>query len=206
MDKTADKAAEIKLTDELVARVQQNDKRAFEQLFSLYHKRVVSAAYAIVRNQEDAREIAQEAFIRVYNNIAKYQPGTHFYTWIYHITVNLAIDRYRRKKTQHEVEFDNEFQKNYTQPDEVLPPSLGINPEKVFQQAELREQLNKALDSLSEKHRTLIVLCEIEELSYKEIAETLNIPIGTVMSGLHNARLDLQKALRHYVNCSDVKR
>lgn len=205
MDKSSDKTAEIKLTDELVAKVQQGDKRAFEQLFSLYHKRVVSAAYAIVRNQDDAREVAQETFIRVYNNIAKYQPGTHFYTWIYHITFNLAVDRYRRKKTQHEVEFDNEFQKNYTQPDEVIPPSLGINPEKVFQQAELREQLKKALDSLSEKHRTLIVLCEIEELSYKEIAETLDIPIGTVMSGLHNARLDLQKALRSYMNCSDIK-
>jgi len=191
--------------EEIIQRVLNGDQMAFTALFRRYRERILHAAFAIVHNQQDALEISQECFVRIYANLHKFQPGTHFFTWAYRIVRNLAIDRYRRKKTAGEVEFDNDYQRNFSRPEEVLPPSLGINPEKVYARAELREQITKALDSLSEKHRTIIVLREVDGLQYDEIAEVLGIPEGTVMSRLFHARSHLQAALKDYLDCSDIK-
>lgn len=190
--------------EELVLKIQSGDRAAFEQLYWRYKDRVMGIVYGVVHNRQDALEIAQEVFVRIYKNIDKYQPGTRFFTWAYRISYNLAVDKYRRKKTAHEVEFDNDFQKNFSQPEDLLPPSLGINPEKACERAELRAILTAALDALPEKQRTIITLREVEGLSYEEIASTLDIQIGTVMSRLHYARLRLQCALRKYTECSDI--
>ena len=144
-------------------------------------------------------EVAQESFVRVHRNIQRFQADTKFYTWIYRITVNLAIDVIRRRKKNQEVEFNTEFQKNITEAQPLSPSRLGVNPAQVYLQKELCEQLEIAMNSLSEKHRTIIVLRELEGLSYSEIAEILDISIGTVMSRLHNARLNLQAALSTYL-------
>lgn len=193
------------LTDEqLVLKIQAGDRAAFEQLYWRYKDRVIAVVYGVVHNRQDAFEISQEVFLRIYKNIHKYQPGTRFFTWAYRIAYNLAVDKYRRKKTAREVEFDNDFQKNFSQPDGVLPPSIGFNPEKACECAELRQQLSAAMGALSEKQRTIITLREVDGLSYEEIASVLDIQIGTVMSRLHYARLNLQAALRTYLNCQDV--
>ena len=155
-------------------------------------------------SEPDAVEISQEVFVRIYKNIDKYQPGTRFFTWLYRITYNLAVDKYRRKKTAREVEFDNDYQKNFSSPEDVLPPSLGINPERACERAELRQQLTQAMDELPEKQRTIITLREVEGLSYEEIASVLDIQIGTVMSRLHYARQRLQNNLRKYLECQDI--
>ncbi len=191
--------------EEIIQCVLNGDQMAFAALFRRYRERILHAAFAIVHNQQDALEISQDCFVRIYANLHKFQPGTHFFTWAYRIVRNLAIDRYRRKKTAGEVEFDNDYQRNFSRPEEVLPPSLGINPEKVYARAELRDQITKALDSLSEKHRTIIVLREVDGLQYDEIAEVLGIPEGTVMSRLFHARSHLQAALKDYLDCSDIK-
>ena len=191
--------------DQIIVRVQQGDQRAFEVLFRRYHTRLLHASYAIVHNQQDAREITQEAFVKIYTHIARFQPGTNFLTWAYRIVHNLSIDRYRRKKTAREVEFDSDYQRNFSRPEEVLPPSLGINPEKVCASHELREQIAKALDALSEKHREILILREVDGLQYDEIAEVLGIQTGTVMSRLFNARKNMQAYLRDYLECHDIK-
>lgn len=190
--------------EQLILKIQSGDDEAFEQLFWRYKDRIIAAVYAIVRNRQDALDITQECFVRVYKNIHKFQPKTKFFTWAYRIAYNLSIDRYRRKKTSKEVEFDNDYQKNFAHPDDLMAPSLGVNPERVYARAELGEQIAKAMDNLSEKHRSIIILREIDGLSYNEIAETLDIQVGTVMSRLHHARLNLQKALKSYINCDDV--
>ena len=190
--------------EKIIKLVQEGDQQAFAALFRRYRERIIHAAFAIVHSQQDALEISQECFVRIYANIHKYQPGTHFFTWAYRIVKNLAIDRYRRKKIACEVEFDNDYQRNFSRPEEVLPPSLGINPEKVYARAELRDQIQKALDSLSEKHRTIIVLREVDGLQYDEIAQVLGIPEGTVMSRLFHARNHLQAALRSYLDNKDI--
>lgn len=194
------------LTDEqLVLKIQTGDRAAFEQLYWRYKDRVIAIVYAIVHNQQDALEISQEVFVRIFKNIEKYQQGTRFFTWVYRIAYNLAIDKYRRKKTAREVEFDNDFQKNFAQPEGVLPPSIGFSPEKAFECSELKEQLTAAMNTLSDKQRTIITLREVDGLSYEEIAAVLDIQIGTVMSRLHYARLNLQNALRAYIECKDVQ-
>ncbi len=193
-------------TDEqLVLKVQAGDKAAFEQLYWRYKDRVIGVVYNIVRNHQDTLEISQEVFVRIYKNIDKYQPGTNLFTWIYRIAHNLAIDKYRHKKTAKEIEFDNDYQKNFSRPEDVLPPSLGINPERAFERVELREKMTAALNELTENQRAIITLREIEGLSYDEIAVALDIPIGTVMSRIHYARLKLQNSLRGYLDCKDVK-
>lgn len=194
------------LSDEqLVVRLQAGDKAAFEQIYWRYKDRIIAIVYGIVRNREDACELTQEVFARIYQHIDKYRLGTSFSTWAFRIANNLAIDKYRRKKTASETEFDSEFQANYTAGDGVLQPPVGLNPERACQCAELRSQIAAALDTLSEKQRAVITLCDIDGLSYKEIADVLNIQIGTVMSRLHYARINLQAALRHYVENRDIK-
>ena len=196
---------EVPTDEQLVLKIQAGDKSAFEQLYWRYKDRVIGVVYNIVRNHQDTLEISQEVFVRIYKNIDKYQPGTNLFTWIYRIAHNLAIDKYRHKKTAKEIEFDNDYQKNFSQPEEILPPSLGINPERAFERQELREKMSAALNVLSENQRAIITLREIEGLSYDEIAVALDIPIGTVMSRIHYARLRLQGALRDYLECKDVK-
>ena len=127
------------LTDEqLVLQIQNGNREAFEQLYWRYKDRIIGVAYGVLRNQQDALEVTQEVFVRLYNNIDKYQPNSHFFTWVYRIAHNLAIDRYRRKRTASEVEFDHEFQLNYTTSDIPLAPSLGIDPERSAERSELR--------------------------------------------------------------------
>ncbi len=192
--------------EELILKVQKGDRAAFEQLYWRYEKRILQVVYGYVRNKEDAVELTQEVFVKVYQNISKYQPGTKFFTWVYRIAANASIDRIRRKKTAREVEFDNDYQKNFSQPEEALSPSLGLNPELATVHSELREHLAAAMDSLSPKHREIMTLREIEGLSYDEIANLLDIQIGTVMSRLYYARLHLQSALKAYVECSDISK
>ena len=193
------------LTDEqLVIRVQNGERAAFDQLYWRYKDRIIGVVYGVVHNRQDALEISQEVFLRIYKNIEKFQPNTRFFTWAYRIAYNLAVDKYRRKKTAKEVEFDNDYQKNFASAEAEIQPRLDINPEHACERTELREQLKSALDALSEKQRTIITLREIDGLSYEEIASVLDIQLGTVMSRLHYARLNLQSALKKYLDCSDV--
>ncbi|MCL2325465.1 MAG: sigma-70 family RNA polymerase sigma factor [Proteobacteria bacterium] len=190
--------------EQLVLKIQAGDMQAFELLFWRYKDRVIAAVYAIVRNRQDALEISQECFIRVYKNIHKFQPETKFFPWVYRIAYNLSVDRYRRRRTAKEVEFDNDFQKNFASADIHQPQSLGANPDRVYARAELREQIHSAMGMLSEKHRAIIVLREVDGLTYEEIAQTLEIQVGTVMSRLHHARRNLQRALKGYLDCEDI--
>lgn len=195
------------LSDEqLVLKIQSGDRAAFEQIYWRYKDRIIGIVYGIVRNREDAYELTQEVFARVYQHIDKYQPGTSFSTWVFRIANNLAIDKFRRRKTASETKFDNDFQANYATNDSALGPALGITPEHACECSELREQISAALASLSEKQRAAITLCDIDGLSYKEIADVLNIQIGTVMSRLHYARTNLQAALKYYIDCKDIKK
>lgn len=193
-------------TDEqLVLKIKDGDKAAFEQIYWRYKDRIIGIVYGIVRNREDAYELAQEVFVRIYQHIDKYQPGTNFSTWAFRIANNLAIDKYRRKRTAAETEFDNDFQAHYASGDGMITPPIGLNPERACECAELREKIAAALDTLSEKQRAALTLCDIDGLSYKEIADILNIQIGTVMSRLHYARINLQAALRYYLENKDIK-
>jgi RNA polymerase sigma-70 factor (ECF subfamily) len=144
--------------------------------------------YGMVRNENDAWDLAQEGFLQAWRSIRKFEGRSSFYTWLYRLTVNLAIDSLRRKGRCVEVELDD-----------AIPCSLP-SPRASYQCTEIRQQVNAALAQLSPEHRTVIVLKEIEDLQYHEIAEILGISVGTVMSRLFYGRKKLQSILRPIYN------
>lgn len=175
---------------ELIERARGGDSEAFGVLVERYQRRVVGVALSVVKNQDDAIELAQETFVRAFENLKKFESRSSFSTWLYRIAANLAIDFWRREG-RHVVlrgeDADREIQRL---------PSLQGDSFKVVSSNELSERLKKALEQLTPEHRAVILLREVEGLSYDEISETLQCPRGTVMSRLHYARTHLRMILR----------
>ncbi|HJL42398.1 MAG TPA: sigma-70 family RNA polymerase sigma factor [Myxococcales bacterium LLY-WYZ-16_1] len=172
------------------------DRRSFALLVEAYQERVYAIAFGILRQREDAWDVAQEAFVKAYKNLDRFEGKSAFYTWLYRITYNLAIDAHR----------DRQRRKGRSEPlDGPVEGPPGLNhPSVSAQRRELAEVLRSAMDQLSEKHRAIIVLREVEGLSYEEMAEVLGVRKGTVMSRLHHARQNLQQLLRPYVETGET--
>ncbi len=167
-----------------------------------YQRKVFAIAFGMVRDKEAAMDISQEVFIKVYRYLESFQGTSSFYTWLYRISVNLSID-YIRKQSRHEAaSYDDMVRRNDTDDVEgqVAPKRLDENPQSSLDRKELREKLSKAFDGLNEKHRAVLLLREVEGLSYEELAEILKINKGTVMSRLHHARKQIQSALETYLH------
>jgi RNA polymerase sigma-70 factor, ECF subfamily len=169
---------------ELVSRSQAGDTEAFGELVTKYRGRVFAIIYGIVGNENDAWDLAQEGFLKAWRSIDRFQGRSSFYTWLYRITINVTIDSRRRQGHRREVELDD-----------FIPSSLP-GPGANYERAEIREQVYAALAQLTPEHRAVIVLKEMEDLQYHEIAEILNLSIGTVMSRLFYGRRKLQSILR----------
>ncbi len=146
-------------------------------------------------------DVTQEAFIKVHRHIGRFQGSSSFYTWLYRIVVNLCIDFKRKAARATEVDYDDKLdhRRAVAESGGLVTATASGDPSKELGRRELRHEIGRALDGLSEKHRQVIVLREIEGLSYKEIAEVLDISVGTVMSRLHHARQNLQSSLRRYL-------
>ena len=186
---------------ELVGQARRGDVAAFRTLVEHYQHRVLLVAQSVIGRYEDAEDIVQEAFLKAYRNLSSFKGESSFYTWLYRIVFNLAIDE-RRKRYRH-VEtstgdmqaLSSVFEKG--KESEANPfISRASNPENEFENSELRQQLRLAIESLSPTHRAVIVLREIDGLSYAEISDVVGCSKGTVMSRLHHARKRLQMALR----------
>ncbi len=177
---------------ELVERCRAGDLSAFELLVEKYRQRVWRLAYQILRDREEAWDVAQEAFVRAYQSLPNFRGQSAFYTWVFRIVVNLATDRQRQRGARARA-FGGEPVPEEEWARRVPDPSAG--PEQAAVRVEERELIRRALDSLPPNHRTIIMLSDIEGLTYREIAEVLRIPLGTVMSRLHNARKRLRGLL-----------
>ncbi len=175
---------------ELIERAAKGDSQAFGQLVERYQRRVVGVAMAVVHNQDDAIELAQETFIRAYENLSKFESRSSFSTWLYRIAANLSID-FRRREGRHVVlrgeDADSEFNR--------IPTDQG-DSFKEASRTELSARLREALGELTPEHRAVILLREVEGLSYDEISDVLQCPRGTVMSRLHYARGRLRGILK----------
>lgn len=175
---------------ELIERAKRGDRQAFGVLVERYQRRVVGVAQAVAHNREDALELAQEAFVRAFENLPRFESRSSFSTWLYRIAVNLAID-FRRRETRHVVlrglEAESELRRI---------PSHADDAYRAVRRSELSERIRKALDQLTPEHRAVILLREVEGLSYDEISDTLDVPRGTVMSRLHYARNRLRGLLK----------
>jgi len=179
----------------LVERCRAGDVAAFEPLVEKYRQRVWRLAYNVLRDREEAWDVAQEAFIKAYQALPSFRGQSAFYTWLYRIAMNVAADRGRSRGAQGRA-FGTE-----RVPEEDWERALpdqnpgDESPDAAAARTEDRAKIMKALDTLSEDHRRIVMLSDLEGLSYREIAETLDIPMGTVMSRLHNARKRLRDAL-----------
>ena len=174
------------------------DKQAFEtealvHLDSLYH-----AALRLTRNQKDAEDLVQETFLRAFRFFHQFQPGTNCKAWLFKILNNTFINEYRKRSKAPPVMDLDDVSFRYNQGEQEGGP-LAYNPEEEVFSKLLGEDLVKALDSLPEDFRLAIVLSDIEGFSYKEIAEILACPLGTVMSRLHRGRRMLRQQLYNYV-------
>jgi RNA polymerase sigma-70 factor, ECF subfamily len=175
---------------ELIERATKGDSEAFAVLVERYQRRVVGVAMAVVHNQDDAVELAQETFVRAFENLSKFESRSSFSTWLYRIAANLAIDFWRREGRHvvlHGEDADNELRR--------MPSAQG-DSYKAAARSELSERIKQALEELTPEHRAVILLREVEGLSYDEISEALNCPRGTVMSRLHYARGKLRVILK----------
>lgn len=187
---------------ELVQRVQAGDEGAFHELFQRYHRRAYAVAFGVVKARQDALDIVQDAFIKVHRHIGTFQGSSSFYTWLYRIVMNLAIDHVRRGRQAKDLDYDDKVARDSTDvagDGTMLPRILDGNPRKTVMRKELMERILKALDELPEYHRRVIIMREWEGLSYEEMAKELKVPKGTIMSRLFHARRKMQEALREYL-------
>jgi RNA polymerase sigma-70 factor (ECF subfamily) len=189
-------------TDRWVARAAAGDEEAFGQVVQAYYSRVYAAVYQVVRHADDARDLTQAAWVKAWRQLGSYRGDARFYTWIYRIAVNTALDFLRRRKRRPEVSYDaprpgaDEPSTDLDRRDELADPDT---PADVAQRREVNEAFARALETLSPEHRAVVVLREVEGMSYDEIAVVLKIRKGTVMSRLFYARRALQQALEPFL-------
>lgn len=177
---------------ELIAKARGGDRESFTVLVERYERRVVGVALAVVHNQDDALELAQETFVRAFENLKNFESRSSFSTWLYRIAANLSIDFWRREGRYNVLrgeDAENELRR--------LPSSQG-DSYKAASRTELGERLKEALAQLTPEHRAVVLLREVEGLSYDEISDVLQCPRGTVMSRLHYARNKLRSILKDF--------
>ncbi len=181
---------------ELVARCQKGDTGAFNELINRYRQRCFSMIYQMVRNEDDAWDLAQDGFVRAWRNIANFRGQSSFYTWLYRVMTNVALDWLRKKHVHGAQEFDDTIGLRGVATGAMTAPKEEMQPSERIADGEIRGRINDAIEKLSPEHRTAVVLREIEGLDYSEIAEAMDCSIGTVMSRLFYARKKLQTLLQ----------
>jgi len=182
----------------LITRTLSGEKEAFSELVRRYQGKAYAVAVGILGNREEALDAVQDAFMKAYTSLKGFRFGSRFFTWFYRLLVNTSIDRLRARGKGHETTFDEEWKRE----DEMDGPSKSRytdTPHKRLEREELGRVIKEAVELLPEHHRTVIILREVEGLSYEEIAGVLGISIGTVMSRIHYARGKLRETLSGYV-------
>ena len=182
---TSDEKSE-KSDIELVQEAQGGGLEAFEELVARHRDKLYARAYSMMRNEEEALDLSQEAWVKGWQRLKQFQGDSSFVTWMTRIVINLCLDQLRKHKRQRteSVEALEEGSGGV----ERLMPVVNVNPTAGLERTELRQKIDAALGKLSEEHRTALVLHEFEELEYKEIARRMECSIGTVMSRLFYAR------------------
>lgn len=196
-DRAADQA--------LVERVQRGEKRAFELLVAKYQRKIFRLLSRLIRDPAEIEDVAQEAFIKAYRALPNFRGESAFYTWLYRIAINTAknylVAQGRRAPTTTETEFDEA--ETFEEGEQLRDVAT---PDAVLLSKQVAAAVNRAIERLPEDLRTAIVLRELEGLSYEEIAESMNCPIGTVRSRIFRAREAIANELRPLLDTSKDKR
>ena len=193
------------IDQQLVERVQRGDKAAFDLLVSKYQRKIFRLLSRLIRDQAELEDVAQEAFIKAYRALPNFRGDSAFYTWLYRIAINTAknhlVSQGRRAPTT--TEADIEEAETFDDGDRLRDLNT---PESMLVTKQVGEAVNRAIDQLPEDLRTAIVLREIEGLSYEEIAESMNCPIGTVRSRIFRAREAIAQELKPVLDTARDKR
>jgi RNA polymerase sigma-70 factor (ECF subfamily) len=179
---------------ELVEKARRGDRMAFQLLVEKYQKRIYAVAYGLLGNREDALDAVQEAFIKAYKSLGKFRGKSGFYTWLYRIATNTAIDLGRKRSRHDQVEFREEIEAEEEKGVYPIAPST-VNPVDELMKKELGELIEDAIGKLPPDQKAAVMLREIEGLSYREISKIMKCSQGTVMSRLHYGRKKLQELL-----------
>lgn len=182
---------------ELISKSKLGDTDAFGQLVDRYQQKVYNIAFRMTNSHEDALDLAQESFLRIYRAIASYKGESAFSTWVFRIASNVCLDEMRKKKRQPRIALSTDSLVAGEEGDYAIEFASGeaSNPEQHLLQGEMRREITQALNTLSEEHRVVLVLRDIEGYSYEEIADMLGVNIGTIKSRLNRARLALREVL-----------
>ncbi len=183
---------------EVIERARSGDHDAFRVLVERYQGRVYRLALRVLRDEEQARDAVQDAFLKVYRSLDRFQGRSSFYTWLYRLVLNVCLDLRRRDRLDRQVEWSEERWEQASEEDAGPDPISGSpspDPELALDRAELGSAIAAAIRSLPDDARRTLLLREVDGLSYAEIATVLGVPRGTVMSRLHYARRRLRLAL-----------
>lgn len=188
----------------LVAKSKKGDIIAFEELIIGYEKKAYNIAYRMMGNEEDAKDMAQEAFIKIYKSIKNFREESSFSTWLYRIVTNVCLDEIRKRKRNNtlplEVNVENDKGTAYIE--------IGADketPEDVYERMEKRQLILNAINSLNEDYKTVIVLRDIQGFGYEEIASMLNCSLGTIKSRINRARNALKGKIKYQLELYDEK-
>lgn len=179
--------------DSLVRVAKQGDMEAFEELVARHRDKLYARAFSIVRNEEEAIDLSQEAWVKAWQKLGQFKGGASFLTWVTRIVINLCLDHLRKRKQP--VSLSLEQLDEEIGGVERLTPIITIDPTAGLSQEELRRRIDDAMGKLTYAHRTVLILYEFEGLDYKEIAKKMRCSIGTVMSRLFYARRRLAALL-----------
>jgi RNA polymerase sigma-70 factor (ECF subfamily) len=177
---------------QLISRCQHGDQEALKEIFDKYQKKVYRIAYGVVRHREEALDIVQEVFVKLFRSIKNFKGRSHFYTYLYRMVMNTAIDHTRKMGKQFISSLDEE---GSFEPSEEVEKG----PERILLHKELEEKVKWAMEKLPMEQKTALLFREVEGLSYQEMADVMECSIGTVMSRLHYGRKRMQELLKDYV-------
>jgi RNA polymerase sigma-70 factor, ECF subfamily len=183
---------------ELVRRARKGDLGAYGELVQRYQERIYATIYHMTSNHEDANDLAQEAFIKGFQALKSFKGGSSFYTWVYRIAVNKTINFLKQRKNKAQMSL-NDLDFNAEHDPDLVALISDKTPRREVGLAELQEKLNEALQKLSEPHRLVVTLHDVQGLSHEEIAKIMDCNIGTVRSRLFYARQQLQGYLSDYL-------
>ena len=182
----------------LVKQARQGDLGAYDQLVKRYQERIYATIYHMTSNHEDANDLAQEAFIKGFHALKSFKGGSSFYTWVYRIAVNKTINFLKQRKNKAHMSL-NDLDFNAEHDPDLIALISEKTPRRDIDLAELQQKLNEAMQKLSESHRLVVALHDVQGLSHEEIAKIMDCNIGTVRSRLFYARQQLQGYLMDYL-------
>jgi RNA polymerase sigma-70 factor (ECF subfamily) len=183
---------------ELVERTRQGDLSAYDELVRRYQERIYGTVYHMTSNHEDANDITQDAFIKAFQVIGSFKGGSSFYTWVYRIAVNKAINFLKQRKNRSHMSL-NDMDFNAEHDPDLVALVSDKTPRREAGLAELQEKLNEAMQNVSDVHRLVVTLHDVQGLSHEEVAQIMDCNVGTVRSRLFYARQQLQGYLSDYL-------